>query len=88
MTKAQTYPTANGKRFTLDLDIHADVPPYMDHQHSDRLDNFTVRRSTSRNWLVASTAAWALQRSVKSNPCPTPGISRYPTAERDTDRKR
>src|SRR6266568_4595451 len=41
-TKQQTYPTANGKRFTLDVDIHADVPAYQDYQHTDRLDNFTV----------------------------------------------
>lgn len=53
MTKAQTqsYPTANGKRFTLEVSPDAlkasrsenpDIPPYKDYQHTDRLDNFTV----------------------------------------------
>ena len=37
-----SYPTANGKRFTLDVDTQADVPPYQDWAHTDRLDNFTV----------------------------------------------
>ncbi|OHV06492.1 sulfite oxidase [Mycobacterium talmoniae] len=53
-TKTQAYPTANGRRFTLDVppaalaasraDPHGDndIPPYMDYQHTDRLDNFTV----------------------------------------------
>jgi hypothetical protein len=27
MSKIKSYPTANGKRFTLDVDTHADVPP-------------------------------------------------------------
>lgn len=54
MTKAKeatAYPSANGKRFTLDVPADAlkasrsenpDVPPYADYQHTDRLDNFTV----------------------------------------------
>jgi DMSO/TMAO reductase YedYZ molybdopterin-dependent catalytic subunit len=51
-TKQQTYPTANGKRFTLHVpadalkasrsDPDVDIPPYADYQHTDRLDNFTV----------------------------------------------
>ena len=42
MSEQASYPTANGKRFTLEVDLHADVPPYMDYAHTDRLDNFTV----------------------------------------------
>src|SRR3984885_15244183 len=42
MTSEATYPTANGKRFTLDVDSAADVPPYQDWAHTDRLANFTV----------------------------------------------
>jgi DMSO/TMAO reductase YedYZ molybdopterin-dependent catalytic subunit len=42
MSEQQNYPTANGKRFTLEVDTHADVPPYMDWAHTDRLDNFTA----------------------------------------------
>ena len=42
MTSEGNYPTANGKRFTLDVDTQADVPPYQDWAHTDRLDNFTV----------------------------------------------
>jgi DMSO/TMAO reductase YedYZ molybdopterin-dependent catalytic subunit len=42
MTEQASYPTANGKRFTLDVDLRADVPPYQDWAHTDRLDNFTV----------------------------------------------
>jgi DMSO/TMAO reductase YedYZ molybdopterin-dependent catalytic subunit len=48
----QSYPTANGKRFTLDVpaaalkasrsDPDAGMSPYEDYQHTDRLDNFTV----------------------------------------------
>jgi DMSO/TMAO reductase YedYZ molybdopterin-dependent catalytic subunit len=42
MSSEASYPTANGKRFTLDVDTDADVPPYQDWAHTDRLDNFTV----------------------------------------------
>ena len=42
MSNETSYPTANAKRFTLDVDLDADVPPYRDFQHTDRLDNFTV----------------------------------------------
>src|ERR1700758_5852965 len=42
MSSEQSYPTANAKRFTLDVAPHAYVSPYMDYQHTDRLDNFTV----------------------------------------------
>lgn len=50
-TTKQSYPTANGKRFTLEVPPAAlaasrsenpDIPPYKDYQHTDRLDNFTV----------------------------------------------
>ncbi|UVO13831.1 sulfite oxidase [Mycobacterium sp. SVM_VP21] len=51
ITKAPAYPTANGRRFDLDVSPDAlkasrsenpDLPPYQDYQHTDRLDNFTV----------------------------------------------
>ena len=42
MSNDTSYPTANAKRFNLDVDLHADVPAYRDFQHTDRLDNFTV----------------------------------------------
>jgi hypothetical protein len=42
MTSEATYPTANGKRFTLHVDTQADVPAYQDWAHTDRLDNLTV----------------------------------------------
>ena len=42
MSDETSYPTANAKRFNLDVDLDADVPPYRDFAHTDRLDNFTV----------------------------------------------
>jgi hypothetical protein len=33
MSSEASYPTANGKRFTLDVDTDADVPPYQDWAH-------------------------------------------------------
>ncbi|HEU4362162.1 MAG TPA: hypothetical protein VFR27_11740 [Mycobacterium sp.] len=52
MSTTETYPTANTKRFTLNVpaaalkasrsDPDVDIPPYADYQHTDRLDNFTV----------------------------------------------
>ena len=42
MSDEPSYPTANAKRFNLDVDLDADVPPYRDFAHTDRLDNFTV----------------------------------------------
>jgi DMSO/TMAO reductase YedYZ molybdopterin-dependent catalytic subunit len=42
MSDETSYPTANAKRFNVDVDLHADVPPYRDFAHTDRLDNFTL----------------------------------------------
>ena len=51
ITKLRAHPTANGRRFDLEVSPEAlkasrsenpDLPPYQDYQHTDRLDNFTV----------------------------------------------
>src|ERR1700683_1095649 len=59
--------------------LHACLPP---------LSPPTLWCTASRKWLVGWTGACALSGRVRSNPCPAPGISRYLTAERDTDRRR